>query len=172
MPEILKKYAKMQKIGLREVQIKNKMLADKVDQELYHLWLDPAGPKGVGVAAPTTAGPPPPGPGGPPPGPGGPPSGPGAAAPTRRAPVDIFAQIRGGTSLKKAAPIVKEVNQRDDMMSMLRKGVNLKSAKNRKLKAPEPKKEEPNSIFSILGRRKMIAVDDDDSDDDSWETDS
>jgi len=170
MPEILKKYSKMQKIGLREAQIKNKMLADKVDQELYHLWLDPSGPKGVGVAAPaasTTAGPPP--------------AGldlsgahlkKASAAPARRAPVDIFAQLRAGISLKKAAPIEKVVDKRDDMLSLLRKGINLKKSTDRKLKEPAPAKAEPNSIFSILGRRKMIAVDDDESEDDSWETDS
>lgn len=86
--------------------------------------------------------------------------------------------IRQGATLKKAsdrvlaAPLPKEPNQREDLMSALRSGVSLKKASNRKLKKKEEPEDQSSNIFALMKMRELIQDSDEESEDESGSWDS
>jgi len=201
MPDYLAPFAKMAKIGLPAASIKHKMRAAKVDENLYDLWLDPAGPKGATAGAAAMSAPPPN------PGRSGPPANPMQASRPAAGPPknNLLAGIRAGTQLKKAAPVQKRPVKGSGLLGAIKSmnKNNLKKAGDRKLNeidmskvkvssrdnmmsairggaalkkvkrvAPKKKEEDPNSIFAMLQKRNELIADSDDEDSDSEWSDS
>ena len=86
----------------------------------------------------------------------------------------LLGAIQQGTKLKKAEPVQKKAEPKNDLLSAIKRGGNL-----RKTVIPAAKPEEPkssglfgNEVDKILGLRARIAADSgSDSDDSDWDDD-